>query len=112
MTDSPQSMSNRVTLTREHQPPRIRARAGVTWRYLPQSPRSRAKHALPLRDWSVSGHDEVALCGTRLPWWAASWDWLGTGSQVESETVQRLPECRRCATLLEPAAPAPTQPGT
>ncbi|MFY1686417.1 hypothetical protein [Plantactinospora sp. WMMB782] len=62
--------------------------AHVEWRYLPKS---QVKHALTRAD------DCAAMCGLYvLP---ASM-WLGTGSQVEYETVAGLRECRSCVKAL------------
>jgi hypothetical protein len=87
------------------------SRATITWRYLS---RGKAKHALPLDGNAVTGHQVSALCGTMPAWFAPSPAWMGTGSQTEYETVDELPECRRCARLLAPPTderhPAPTSP--
>jgi hypothetical protein len=62
--------------------------AHVEWRYLP---RSEVKHALTQSDHAA------AACGLYvLP---ASM-WLGTGSQVEYETVAGLRACRSCVKAL------------
>lgn len=66
-------------------------RANVEWRYLPDG---RVKHALN------KGDDLSAICGTS-PWVLSGW--CGTGSQVEYETNESLPECKRCIQFL----PAP-----
>lgn len=36
-----------------------------------------------------------AVCGI-APYLAGAWAWLGTGSQVEYETVASLPDCKLC----------------
>jgi hypothetical protein len=78
----------------------MRARAAVTWRYLS---RRTVKHALEING-GVAGHAAVALCGTAPGWFVpSSSDWLGTGSQTEYDTVDGLPECRRCARMVAPA---------
>ena len=75
------------------------SRAAVVWRYLP---RRKVKHALRT-DGSYTGHQPIALCGTSPAWFVPSSDqWWGTGKQSEYETVETLPECRRCAKLLAP----------
>lgn len=60
------------------------------WRYLP---RGKAKHALRDLTW------HAAVCGVS-PHWFDPDGWCGTGSQIEYETVEALPECRRCAALV------------
>jgi hypothetical protein len=67
----------------------------ITWRYLPAS---KVKHAL---EGGGGGHGPSALCGTSA---RTSDYWCGTGSQAEYETVEQLPECRRCARILTPKA--------
>lgn len=80
------------------------ARATITWRYLP---RRKVRHALPLRPQSATGHDASALCGTSPSWFAPSDEqWWGTGTQSEYDAVERLPECGRCARLLDPPVTA------
>lgn len=74
-------------------------RVGITWRYLT---RGKAKHALPLHAGSATGHQGFAVCGVGPAWFDPT-GWLGTGCQGEYETVDGLPECRRCARLLAPA---------
>lgn len=75
-------------------------RAPVVWRYLP---RRSVKHALRASA-GYAGHESTALCGTAPAWFAPQAEqWWGTGTQTEHETVEKLPECRRCAVLL--AAP-------
>lgn len=81
---------------------RLLSRFAVTWRYLPSR---RVKHALPVESRSVAGHDVVALCGVQPPW--RDWEWLGTGSQAEYETVRRLPECSRCTARVAPEEEVP-----
>lgn len=86
------------------------SRRSVTWRYLP---RRTVKHAL-LVDSGISGHRSTALCGISPSWFAPDTEqWWGTGTQDEYEQAERLPECRRCARLLAPAAetsnPTPTK---
>lgn len=79
----------------------VTARAGVTWRYLS---RRKVKHALRVSQTYV-GHDSYALCGTSPGWFVPAADqWRGTGSQAEYDEADRLPECRRCARLVAPAA--------
>lgn len=76
----------------------LTSRAAVTWRYLT---RGKAKHAVPLHTGSITGHETYAVCGTGPAWFDPT-GWLGTGCQFEYEAVERLPECRRCARLLDP----------
>ncbi len=66
--------------------------AAVSWRYLHGG---KVVHALPEQ---VSGR-EHARCGTAPSWFSPD-GWFGTGSQVEYETVERLPRCGRCTRLL------------
>ena len=70
------------------------SRRSVTWRYLPGRT---VKHALQTSD------DAIALCGTSPRWFIPRAEhWYGTGRQTEYEQVERLPECRRCASRLGP----------
>jgi hypothetical protein len=54
------------------------------WRY---TPGGKVKHALP------DLTSRVAVCGHSV--WSYP-GWLGSGSQDEERTVERLPECRNC----------------
>lgn len=58
------------------------------WRYLP---RGAVKHALRY------GERFTAICGLSPVWYANYW--LGTGAQVEYETVEQLRACKRCMNL-------------
>jgi hypothetical protein len=69
----------------------------VAWRYRTRN----CKHALPLAAQSMTGHDDIALCGIASGCFGPE-AWKGTGSQVEYDTVTVLPECKRCAQQLEP----------
>lgn len=60
----------------------------VEWRYLPTG---RVRHALAKTD------HVGAACGLSV--WRA-WDWHGTGSQREYETVAGVPECRSCVKAM------------
>lgn len=64
--------------------------SAVEWRYLP---RGTVKHALRY------AMARYAVCGVGPRWFDPD-DWHGTGSQTEYETVEALPECRRCAALV------------
>lgn len=63
---------------------------GYEWRYLRNG---KAKHALSY----ASARYAICGCG---PQWFDPDDWLGTGSQVEYETVAALPECKRCLWVM------------
>ena len=75
-------------------------RAHVTWRYLP---RGATRHALMLTTRNNVGHVAHALCGVASVW-SSPERWHGTGTQTEHDRAATLPECRRCARLLEPAS--------
>lgn len=72
------------------------ARALVTWRYLANR---KVKHAVPVNTMWYTGHDPISLCGIII---VVPDQWRGTGSQEEYDTVDSLPECKRCTALLGP----------
>jgi hypothetical protein len=64
---------------------------GIEWRYLR---RSRVVHAIGYNSLTPAA---TARCG--LSPWDPS-DWLGTGTQIEYETADALPPCRRCLSRI------------
>lgn len=47
----------------------------------------------------ADGFAVTAVCGI-APYLAGSWYWRGTGSQVEYETAESLPDCKLCLRRL------------